>query len=36
MIIGAELTPYNPRFELYPIPQSQLDANPNLKQNDGW
>lgn len=36
MIIGSELTPYQPRFELYPIPQSQLDANPNLKQNAGW
>jgi hypothetical protein len=35
-IVGAKLTPYDPRFEIYPIPQAQLDVNPNLKQNQGW
>lgn len=27
---------YNIRQELYPIPQSQINANPNLKQNPGY
>lgn len=35
-IVGAKLTPYDPKFEIYPIPQAQLDVNPNLKQNIGW
>lgn len=35
-IVGAKLTPYDPKFELYPIPQPQLDINPNLKQHTGW
>lgn len=35
-IVGAKLTPYDPKFEIYPIPQAQLDVNPNLKQNTGW
>ncbi|MCF0069092.1 RagB/SusD family nutrient uptake outer membrane protein [Dyadobacter sp. CY261] len=35
-IVDNVLIPYTPRLELYPIPQSQLDANPNLRQNDGW
>jgi len=35
-IVDNILIPYTPRLELYPIPQSQLDANPNLRQNDGW
>lgn len=35
-IVGARLTPYDPKFEIYPIPQPQLDINPNLKQNTGW
>jgi len=35
-IVGAKLTPYDPKFEIYPIPQPQLDINPNLKQNTGW
>ena len=35
-IVGSKLTPYDPRFEIYPIPQAQLDVNPNLKQNQGW
>jgi hypothetical protein len=30
------LNPYSAKLELYPIPQSQLDANPNLVQNAGW
>jgi len=35
-IVGSKLTPYDPKFEIYPIPQPQLDINPNLKQNTGW
>ncbi|WP_026632091.1 RagB/SusD family nutrient uptake outer membrane protein [Dyadobacter alkalitolerans] len=35
-IVDNILIPYSPRLELYPIPQSQIDANPNLRQNDGW
>ncbi|CAG5016721.1 SusD-like protein P25 [Dyadobacter sp. CECT 9275] len=35
-IVDNVLTPYSPRLELFPIPQSQIDANPKLKQNDGW
>lgn len=29
-------TTYRPDFELWPIPQSEIDANPNLDQNPGW
>lgn len=35
-IVDNVVTPYSPRLEIYPIPQSQIDANPNLKQNEGW
>lgn len=35
-IVDNVLIPYTPRLELYPIPQSQIDANPNLAQNAGW
>lgn len=35
-IVDNVLIPYTARLELYPIPQSQIDANPNLRQNDGW
>jgi hypothetical protein len=35
-IINNALNPYSPKLELYPIPQTQLDANPNLIQNPGW
>ena len=35
-IINNALNPYSPKLELYPIPQNELDANPNLKQNPGW
>ncbi len=31
-----QIQSYSPKLELYPIPQTQLDANPNLKQNAGW
>lgn len=27
---------YNPKFELYPIPQQEIDLNPALTQNPGW
>ena len=30
------LNPYSAKLELYPIPQSQIDANPSLVQNTGW
>lgn len=29
-------TAYNPKLELLPIPQNQIDANPNLVQNPGY
>jgi len=35
-IVNNILLPYTPKLELYPIPQSQIDSNPNLKQNTGW
>ncbi|MGN6435020.1 MAG: RagB/SusD family nutrient uptake outer membrane protein [Agriterribacter sp.] len=35
-ILNGDLNPYSPKLELYPIPQSQIDANPNLQQNDEW
>ncbi len=27
---------WNDKYYFYPIPQSELKKNPNLKQNDGW
>jgi hypothetical protein len=35
-ILNNALAPYSAKLELYPIPQKELDANPNLKQNPGW
>ena len=35
-IIDNALNPYSSKLELYPIPQTQLDSNPNLIQNEGW
>jgi len=35
-IVDNILLPYTPKLEIYPIPQSQIDANPQLKQNNGW
>jgi starch-binding outer membrane protein, SusD/RagB family len=35
-ILNNALAPYSAKLELYPIPQAELDANPNLKQNPGW
>lgn len=32
----AKGTSYKPAFELWPIPLSEIQANPNLQQNDGW
>jgi hypothetical protein len=26
----------NPKYKLWPIPQFEIDANPNIKQNNGW
>lgn len=27
---------YSSKFEYYPIPESELDNNPNMKQSDAW
>ena len=27
---------WDDKFNLYPIPQSELKKNPNLTQNPGW
>jgi hypothetical protein len=35
-ILNNALSPYSPKLELYPIPQAELSANPNLKQNPGY
>jgi len=35
-ILNNALASYSAKLELYPIPQKELDANPNLKQNPGW
>jgi tetratricopeptide (TPR) repeat protein len=35
-IVDNVLAAYDPKFEIYPTPQSQIDANPNLKQHDLW
>lgn len=29
-------TPYNPNFDLWPLPIDEINANPNLEQNPGW
>jgi len=29
-------TPYNPNFNLWPLPISEINANPSLEQNPGW
>ncbi|TLV03293.1 RagB/SusD family nutrient uptake outer membrane protein [Dyadobacter luticola] len=35
-IVDNVLVPYTEKLEIYPIPQAQIDANPNLMQNQGW
>ena len=35
-IVDNVLFPYTPKLEIYPTPQSQIDANPNLKQHELW
>ncbi|MCE7038826.1 RagB/SusD family nutrient uptake outer membrane protein [Dyadobacter sp. CY312] len=35
-IVDNVLLPYTPKLEIYPTPQSQIDANPNLKQHELW
>jgi len=35
-IINGALPPYSAKLELYPVPQIEMDANPNLTQNPGW
>jgi len=27
---------FNEQYLLWPVPQSEIDVNPNLKQNPGW
>lgn len=26
----------NPKYKLWPLPQFEIDANPNIRQNNGW
>jgi hypothetical protein len=33
-VINGVINAYAPKLELYPIPQAQIDANPNLKQTN--
>ena len=33
-IVNGVINPYAPKLELYPIPQAQIDANPNLTQTN--
>ncbi|MEO9021825.1 MAG: RagB/SusD family nutrient uptake outer membrane protein [Ginsengibacter sp.] len=35
-VVNNDLGAYASKFELYPIPQAEIDANPNLKQNPGY
>ncbi|MFT3702921.1 MAG: RagB/SusD family nutrient uptake outer membrane protein [Agriterribacter sp.] len=35
-IVNRDLNPYDPKFEIYPVPQAELDANPALVQTDAW
>ncbi|AMR32495.1 hypothetical protein A0256_14205 [Mucilaginibacter sp. PAMC 26640] len=35
-VIGALKPTWQPRAQLYPIPQTAIDANPNLTQNQGY
>ncbi|ULQ55341.1 RagB/SusD family nutrient uptake outer membrane protein [Flavihumibacter rivuli] len=35
-IENKDLSPYSPKLELYPIPQREIDANPNMRQNPGY
>ncbi len=35
-IQNKDLNPYDPKLELYPVPQQELNANPALVQNPGW
>ncbi|MBN8856844.1 MAG: RagB/SusD family nutrient uptake outer membrane protein [Sphingobacteriales bacterium] len=35
-IVNKDLNPYAPKYEIYPIPQAQIDANQNLEQTDVW
>lgn len=35
-VFNKDLSTYDPKFELYPIPQREIDANPSLTQNPGY
>lgn len=32
----ANVVPWTPKFLIWPIPSSEIDANPNILQNPGW
>jgi hypothetical protein len=34
--VNRDLQPYSAKLELYPVPQAEIYANPNLKQNNGY
>ncbi len=35
-VLPTNIVPWTPRFLIWPIPSSEMDANPNMKQNPGW
>jgi hypothetical protein len=35
-VTGGIVGSYNAKYELYPIPQTEIEANPNLTQNQGY
>ncbi|WP_233875791.1 RagB/SusD family nutrient uptake outer membrane protein [Dyadobacter sp. CY323] len=32
----ANIVPWTPKFLIWPIPSSEIDANPSMTQNPGW
>ncbi len=35
-VLPANIVPWTPRFLIWPIPSSEMDSNPKMKQNPGW
>jgi hypothetical protein len=35
-IQNRDLNPYDPKYEIYPVPQQELNANPALEQTASW
>lgn len=35
-VVGGVVGTYSAKLELYPIPQTEIDVNPNLTQNPGY